>query len=453
MSKFSDRKRTSLDRDSSISTRWPKSSKPLGEFAKRFLILGEQTISKSIQEKTSKQYSKKFEEWRDFVTKFNDHDQQQDEYLSGMTLSEKSAIGLAFMSFLYYDKGLSPSTISNYMSAIRFQFQVMMEQMPWEEDFAGKRFMRGALLNDAALGIQRDKKRPIPLSMILHIVNVKLDKSTIEDAPCRIAVLIAYFFLLRQSEYIYQKQSNDHAIRVSDVEFRIRGKGVFIQSHLLRTSGYHIRDIDLVKVTLRHCKNDPFRQGNSFWCEREFSKNGSIDLVREMAEFSWSANCISGDVYTSCRLSTNKNKTGRATYSRMMELIKSTAVHFGFESHIFGTHSFRISGATTLDAGAVDSRTVQRLGGWAVPQTALEYTQANTGAFTLAHRALLNPNNFTIADLQLQIQTKKTRQAQQHLLPGKKDEIPASHYIPEFVFEEDLMDGVQLFDTDKYSQH
>jgi hypothetical protein len=436
-----------MDRNTSISTRWPQNSRPLGEFAKRFLSLGEQTISKSIQEKTSKQYGKKFEEWRDFVTKFNDQDQLQDEYLTGMTPTEKSAIGLAFMSYLYYDKGLSPSTISNYMSAIRFQFQIMMEVMPWEEDFAGKRFMRGVLLNDAALGIQRDKKRPIPFSMILYIVNVKLNKSTIEDAPCRIAVLIAYFFLLRQSEYIYQKQSNDHAIRVSDVEFRIRNKGVFIQSHLLRNSGYLIRDIDLVKITLRHCKNDPFRQGNSFWCEREYSKNGSIDLVREMAEFSWTANSINGDVYTSCRLGTNKTKMGRATYSRMMDLIKSTALHFGFESHIFGTHSFRISGATTLDAGAVDSRTVQRLGGWAVPQTALEYTQANTGAFTVAHRALLNPNNFTIADLQLQIQTKKTRHAQQRLLPGENDETLSSHYVPVFAFEEELVDGIQLFDA------
>jgi hypothetical protein len=131
----------------------------------------------------------------------------------------------------------------------------------------------------------------------------------------------------------------------------------------------------------------------------------------------------------------------------MMDLIKSTALHFGFESHIFGTHSFRISGATTLDAGAVDSRTVQRLGGWAVPQTALEYTQANTGAFTVAHRALLNPNNFTIADLQLQIQTKKTRHAQQRLLPGETDETLSSHYVPVFAFEEELVDGIQLFDA------
>ena len=194
-----------MEGNPTVSTRWPKASKPLGDFARRFLSLGEQTISKSIQTKTAKQYSKKFEEWRSFVIRFNDNEEQQDEYLGGMSIAEKSAIGLAFMSFLYYDKGLSPSTIANYMSAIRFQFQTMMESMPWEEDFANKRFMRGALLNDAALGIQRDKKRPIPLSMILHIINVKLDKSLIEDAPFRIAVLIAYFFLLRQSEYIYLK--------------------------------------------------------------------------------------------------------------------------------------------------------------------------------------------------------------------------------------------------------
>ena len=71
--------------------------------------------------------------------------------------TEKSAIGLAFMSYLYYEKGVSPSTVANYMSAIRFDFQTMMEVMPWESDFANQKFMRGALLNDATLGIQRDK--------------------------------------------------------------------------------------------------------------------------------------------------------------------------------------------------------------------------------------------------------------------------------------------------------
>ena len=404
----------------------------------------EETISKSIQISTSKQYDKKFEEWKHFIAKVNEPRNHTNEFLHGLDDTEKSAIGLAFMSYLYYEKGVSPSTIANYMSAIRFHFQSMMEIMPWELDFANQKFMRGALLNDATLGIQRDKKRPIPFSMILHMINITLNKNTIDDAPYRVAILIAYFFLLRQSEYIYQKQSNDHAIRVSDVEFRNKKDGKFLMSHQLRTSGWKIKDIDLVKVTLRHCKNDPFRQGNSFWCAREESKDGSLDLVQEMAEFSWRSNSVEGDVFTSCRLSTNRSKMGRVTYSKMMELIKETAEFFGFNSNIFGTHSFRISGATTLDAGSVDSRTVQRLGGWAVPQTAIEYTQANTGAFTVAHRALLNPNNFTIADLQLQIQTKKTRTENQKLLPGRKGIERSTTFIPEFAYEDELENGFQL---------
>jgi hypothetical protein len=59
--------------------------------------------------------------------------------------------------------------------------------------------MRVILLNDAILGIQRDKKRPIPFSMILHMINYSLNKDTLDDAPYRVAILIAYFFLLRQS--------------------------------------------------------------------------------------------------------------------------------------------------------------------------------------------------------------------------------------------------------------
>ena len=76
-----------------------------------------------------------------FYNKVNEARNHINEFLYGLDSTVKSAIGLAFMSYLYYEKGVSPSTIANYMSAIRFHFQSMMEIMPWESDFANQKFM------------------------------------------------------------------------------------------------------------------------------------------------------------------------------------------------------------------------------------------------------------------------------------------------------------------------
>ena len=50
-----------------VPKRWPSGSKPLNAFTTRHLLLGEETISKSIQNSTSLQYEKKFQEWKFFI--------------------------------------------------------------------------------------------------------------------------------------------------------------------------------------------------------------------------------------------------------------------------------------------------------------------------------------------------------------------------------------------------
>jgi hypothetical protein len=102
----------------------------------------------------------------------------------------------------------------------------------------------------------------------------------------------------------------------------------------------------------------------------------------------------------------------------MMQLLSGVAKHFNLSPSLFGTHSFRISGATTLDAGHNDSAVVQKMGRWKSLPTSLEYSQASTSAFRVAHEILADPSVFTIADLQLQIHTKAIHDAQRIVLPG-----------------------------------
>jgi hypothetical protein len=373
-------------------------------------------VAASVQHSTQKQYQNQFAVWKSFLVEYRNGESAFSDNLNGLSESEKIRTVLAFLAFLYFEKELSRSTIQNYVSGIRFHIELSGAKTSCFDEIVVKKFGRGAALRDAELGRYRDKKRPIPLALIWHIVNNMLDRTKPADAPYRIAVMIAYFFLLRQSEYIYQRREGSHAIRACDVEFRTTN-GQFVQSQMLQKTS--LDSVNLVKITLRHCKNDPFRQGNSFWCERcSVDKSNHFDLVRELFVFSMQANLSSTDVFTSYKQSGATGSIIRVTYKRMMQLLSDVAKHFNLSPSLFGTHSFRISGATTLDAGHNDSAVVQKMGRWKSLPTSLEYSQASTSAFRVAHEILADPNVFTVADLQLQIHTKAIHDAQKVALPG-----------------------------------
>ena len=374
----------------------------------RWHNLSQTVMDHSIQAPTQHQYGLKWLRWIRFTDQYFLQQQHPGIYLNGIDNAARILCLQSFLACMYFDDGLSPATIGNYLSAIRFHFERHHHDDSFLHPDNIARFMRGILLQEAAIGVQHDKKRPFPLSMIQSLIDNELIQNDLKDHPYRIAVILAYFFLLRQSEYIYSKSASNHAIRVQDVEFRVRSTGALIQSHQLSATSYRNPDIDLVKVTLRHCKNDPFRQGNSFWRERSSVADGEIDLVTEMVSFALLARSRTDDVFTSVRLGIEQT-IHRVTYRRVMELIHNTAVRHRFPPNLFGSHSFRIAGATTLDAGLIPPETIRRIGAWRSSTTPMEYSQASTGAFNNAHQVLRNPNVFTEADLRLQVHTFNTR--------------------------------------------
>lgn len=396
-------------------------------------------VNSSIQKGTSDRYKKHFEEWENFVEQFlATQDFITDSYLQGLSKPTQVECVLAFLAHLYFDKGLSPPSIANYLSGIKYRFQTRSSDYSFFEGIAIKRFMKGTAYNDAILGVHRDKKSPIPLSMIMEINRDFLKENTVEDAPYRVAILMAYFFLLRQSEYIYHNRSNDHALRVEDVEYRMKD-GCFVMSHKLRESTYKIKDIDLVKVTLRHCKNDPFRQGNSFWFSRK--EVDGFDFVKELAKFSYQSHCQDGDVFTSCRYGAGYKSISRVTYGKVQQLLKKIAHKHGLDAKVFGTHSFRIGGATALASGSIGIDLIQRIGGWKSDITPMQYTQPSSEAFAKAHGVLMSEYSFTIKDLMLQVKTKEKRISNVMDMESENFIRNKSDFLPYFDCDPEGMEG------------
>jgi hypothetical protein len=93
------------------------------------------------------------------------------------------------------------------------------------------------------------------------------------------------------------------------------------------------------------------------------------------------------------------NKSICLTYYRVMTEIHITATHFGMEPSLFGTHSWRIAGATTLDAAKVPMESIQKQGRWKTIEMPMYYSKSNRVSFNSARENLAKEDLFTVKDL------------------------------------------------------
>ena len=117
--------------------------------------------------------------------------------MHSLSLSQQLEVLNNFLAYLYFDKGVSPRYIGNFLAAVRFKFQTQNAIADFLNPSYTQRFLQGARLQEAQLGVRHDKKRPMPFSMIRSLLETQLDPLCVTDRPYRISVLMAYFFLLR----------------------------------------------------------------------------------------------------------------------------------------------------------------------------------------------------------------------------------------------------------------
>jgi hypothetical protein len=302
---------------------------------------------------------------------------------------------IAFAAYLHVDCKFKKETVGNYLSAIKFYLVSYGVNVEFFSNVAVSKILTGMHLTDVAAGVLPDQKKPFPLQMTRHLVDVILSASDMKHKVVRVAALMAYFLLLRQSEYIFKANESNHALKVCNIEFMHAVRKVFVRSN--EVSNWMYSEVESVRVTLPHCKNDPFRRGNQFWYEAHKAGDKEFDIVAEMFQWAKVANSQADDVFTSFR-----NEVGviyRLTYYTITKFIKATAVAFHLNPKIFGTHSWRIGGATTLDAAKVPMESIQLQGRWKSTSMPMHYSKGNRNEFNRARQALANENWFTVTDL------------------------------------------------------
>jgi hypothetical protein len=171
--------------------------------------------------------------------------------------------------YLHVDCKFKKETVGNYLSAIKYYLISFGNDVAFFNSIAVTKILTGMHLTDVATGVLPDQKKPFPLQMTRYLIDVLLNNDDMKHRVIRVGVLMAYFLLLRQSEYIYKSAEVSHAIQACNVEFMHVSKKVFSKSHEVALWTYE--DVESVRVSLPHCKNDPFRRGNQFWYEAHSS--------------------------------------------------------------------------------------------------------------------------------------------------------------------------------------
>jgi hypothetical protein len=365
--------------------------------ANRLLSEGYTLIRNSVQSSTRNRYDAQWDKWKFFLTIFHAENTtgRTDEFLKLQSADGKLEHIIAFAAYLHVDCKFKKETVGNYLSAIKYYLISFGNDVAFFSNIAVTRILTGMHLTDVAKGVLPDQKKPFPLQMTRYLVDVLLTRNDMKHRVIRVGVLMAYFLLLRQSEYVYKSTEMNHAIRACDVEFMHVSGQVFWKSYEVALWKY--ADVESVKVSLPHCKNDPFRRGNQFWYEAHKAKQGEFDIVAEMFEWAQLANSLSDDVFTSFR--NEDGEISRLTYYAITKKIRDTALAFHLNPKIFGTHSWRIGGATTLDAAKVPMESIQLQGRWKSVNMPMHYSKANRSEFNNARTVLANESWFTVKDL------------------------------------------------------
>jgi hypothetical protein len=185
-----------------------------------------------------------------------------------------------------------------------------------------------------------------------------------------VGLLLAFFCLLRASEYAITTADVHHAIRASAVEFLCRRSEsktpVFIPAHELRnTPGICYDHVDVVRITIHSAKNIKLGKGIPMWFSAQPTAGSEAEMLNfTHALYEWTMTTTLSADSQFCSFQSPEGAYVPLTYTMMVDTIKQCAAAFGFDPSRFASHSLRIGGATQLAANGVSQDLIQMMGRW-----------------------------------------------------------------------------------------
>ena len=304
-------------------------------------------------------------------------------------LSFIETVVVGFMMYLRYDRHVTPDTIAQYLSAVRFHLAVCGIDAVHTKSAQISRVFAGLRLEWLKEpGNSKAERQHLAFTPdMIRKMGQTLDLRDDRQFATFMAVRTQFQFLMRVGELVFTSNNQDHCLKGKSVMFVLRPtNGPGAQQQTIGSSSaylYTIADIEAVIVDVKDAKNDPEGMGFRY----QLNKRTPEQLAHE------DAFCICTSLFecaTRLRPSPDASffQTTRASGARQWRLtdvdiskfIKSGAKLLSLDPERFTTHGPRIAGASALSQLGAPAWYIKLAGRWTTDQY-LQYIRMASSSF------------------------------------------------------------------------
>ena len=309
----------------------------------------------------------------------------------------------SFLIFIVYSNEISklnPSTITNYISAIKFNLERnnVCTKFVYESTFI-KKVLAGSW-NVYRSNIPEADTRTLPITtdMFIHGANHVFNSNSPLD-QCTIAALaVARSCLLRASETIPGRRSN-HFLRSQDIEFEVSNcNGVsFIKSFCVKD--INEKYVTGVNIIVRSAKNDQSGSGHKIPFINDSSVEQSYNLTIILFRWAKVARLLKDQAFFTYQ------STFKLTYIQFNKAHKDIAKSVGFDTARFSCKSSRVGGACALAYSGFPDSYIMIAGRWS-SSAFLKYLRVAVQQYSVGLDAISDPSKFTLSDMKRLLPSK-----------------------------------------------
>ena len=309
----------------------------------------------ALSKSTIKSYDTAWRQWSDFL--YNEYGQLH-LFLTGENKREDVEKGIAFVSYLS-SFGRAQSTIKKKLSGIRFHHRRHGLADPFADSPALTYHLKGLKkLAGAARG-----KMPATKDLLEH-VNARLSTGSVMLACLNAAIQLAFFVLLRSSEYCVVPLSRngafdpDSTLLDGDVMLICRGK--MLPWDEVEDDDYpHVSE---VVISIKKSKTDQNRVGVTRSAERTGERLCAVAAILRFIKLRLEYGVTSSDDSPFFRW--GNDFTQHLRRDSVSKALKHSAKLLGQHVSEYASHSLRIGGATALIHSGASAESVRRFGRW-----------------------------------------------------------------------------------------
>jgi hypothetical protein len=281
-------------------------------------------------------------------------DSELDHTLTGTNKKEDESTLVKYVAFEYGYHNNSFSTIRGKLYGVRWFTMELGYPDPLENKPRLKRVLKGLKKLRGSV----NRKKPLSPRLLTNLVKAALGKG-LEATATSTAIQIAFFFLLRVSEFAGQDSAHvsKYILRKCDVVFKRNG----------RVCSFRDRP-DEVELFIRGSKTDSSMQG----CYRnQFASGAFLCPVKALVTWFFIIDNMVRPLEPLFSIPATRDRFTGAVKSvvltriQVTRALKAFAASDGLSAADVSTHSCRSGGATALLRAGVDPAVIQVVGRWA----------------------------------------------------------------------------------------